>query len=104
MQKLLVMSESRPKTSYEIAAEKMLSEGAERVSAGTTVTLRSNYRVRIVSGWAAWDREAGRLVCTGRVKINAQGDAVPDVLDQLARRAAQDWERELVMGGMGSDE
>ena len=98
MQKLITLMSDKPKSSYEIAAEKMLLEGAERVEAGTTVPLRPNYRVRITSGWAAWDREKGRLVCTGKVRIDATGDSVPLVIEQLARAAAKDWERAYIIG------
>lgn len=87
MQKLITLMSEKPKSSYQLAAEKMLIEGAERVEAGTTVPLRPNYRVRLVTGWGAWDREKGRLVCTGRVKINAQGDAVETAMNQLAQNA-----------------
>lgn len=75
------------KTSYEIAAEKMLADGAERVAAGTTVPLRPNQRVRLITGWGAWDREKGRLICTGRVSISATGDAVESTMAQLANQA-----------------
>lgn len=73
----------KAKTSFEIAAERMLSEGAERVEAGTTVPLRPDVHVRLITGWGAWNREKGKLVCTGQVKTSATGEGVSVVLGQL---------------------
>jgi len=64
---MLLMSE-RQKTSYEVAAEKMLADGAERVSAGETVVVRPGFEVKLLTGWGALDAEKGRLVCTGRTE------------------------------------
>jgi len=73
----------KAKTSWEIAAERMLAEGAERVEAGMTVPLRSDVHVRLITGWGAWDREKGKLVCTGRVTTNATGEGAGVVLGQV---------------------
>lgn len=61
------MSEKQ-KTSYEVAAEKMLADGAERVAAGETVTVRPGFEVKLLTGWGAFDAEKGRLVCTGKAE------------------------------------
>lgn len=59
------------KSSFELTAEQMLSDGAVRVDVGSVVTLKSGYRVTIVTGWGAWDQESNRLVCTGKVQTSA---------------------------------
>lgn len=57
------------KTTYELAAERMLTEGAVRVEAGGAVTLRAGSRVTLLTGWGAWDEETRRLVTTGKVRV-----------------------------------
>lgn len=61
---------TKKKTSFEIAAEQMLLEGADRVETGDVVELRPGYRVKLLSGWGAHDKEKQRLVCTGRVSVD----------------------------------
>lgn len=63
--------EEKARSTYEMAALAMLAKGAERMDAGTVITLTSGARVEVVTGWAAWFPGTSRVVATGETRLIA---------------------------------